>query len=62
MRIEAAEEHPFTCMEAENFSFRIRFLVSEGCKDSDGYCGGFFRKGKGRIEDSLAFLEEADQR
>lgn len=58
MRIEAAEEHPFTCMEAENFSFRIRFLVSEGCKENDGICGGFFRKGKGRVEESLAFLEK----
>ena len=57
MRIEAAEEHPFTCMEAKDFSFRIWFLVSEGCGENDGICGGFFRKGKGRVEESLAFLE-----
>lgn len=55
MQILAAEEHPFTILEAEDFNFRIQFMVSE----SKGVSGirnlGFFkgRKNKGRIEKDL---------
>lgn len=45
-RISAAEEHPFTIMEKEDFKFRIRLMVSE-CEGDKGRNAGFFRK-KGR--------------
>lgn len=60
--ILAVEEHPFTRMEAEDYAFRIQFMVSEFDKSFQGKAemnGGFFR-GKGRrgwIADDLKFLE-----
>lgn len=61
MWILAAEEHPFTRMEAADYAFRIRFMVSvfeKGFKGRADVNGGFFR-GKGRrgwIEEDLKFL------
>lgn len=59
MYILAAEEHPFTVFEAEDFVFRIQFMVSV-CRDPQaGRNGGFFR-GRGRrgwIEKNLDFIE-----
>ena len=59
MQILAMEEHPFTVLEAEDFSFRIQFMVSVSKKDSERYNGGFFkgRKNRGWIEENLEFLE-----
>ncbi len=46
VRVHAAEEHPFTTMEYENYEFKIQLMVSE-CEKDGGRCAGFFR-GKGR--------------
>lgn len=50
LQVIAAEEHPFTVMESDEYAFRIRLMVS-GCPrreaDDCGRCAGFFR-GKGR--------------
>ena len=58
MQILAMEEHPFTLLEAEDFSFRIQFMVSVSKKDSERYNGGFFkgRQNRGWIEKNLDFL------
>lgn len=45
--IQAAEEHPFTILESENFKFRIQLMVSECYYKNAGRNSGFF-KGKGR--------------
>ena len=48
MEVLAAEEHPFTILETDDYRFRIRFMVSEYPvkKMPKGVCSGFF-KGKG---------------
>lgn len=47
LSVLAAEEHPFTVLESENFFFRIQYMVSV-CPDPDaGVNSGFFR-GRGR--------------
>ena len=48
MEVLAAEEHPFTILENEDYRFRIRFMVSEYPKNEQpkGICSGFFT-GKG---------------
>lgn len=60
MQVLAAEEHPFTILEAENFQFRIQFMVSTGKLSDKGINSGFFkgRNRMGRIEKNLDFLEE----
>ena len=59
--IHAAEEHPFTLMEWEEFQYRIQLMVSEyrAVPDSFGEWrnGGFF-KGKGRNGYIVKDLEE----
>lgn len=47
LQVSAMEEHPFTILEKEDFTFRIQFMVSRPGK-SGGWNGGFF-KGKGRV-------------
>ncbi len=57
--IVAAEEHPFTMLEEDGYSFRIQFMVSECRKGDFGTNSGFFN-GWGRrgwIEKDLSFLE-----
>ncbi|MBQ3010127.1 MAG: DUF3878 family protein, partial [Oscillospiraceae bacterium] len=53
MEVLAAEEHPFTILETDEYRFRIRFMVSEYPKNEQpsGVCSGFFsgRGHKGRI-------------
>ena len=46
MEVLAAEEHPFTILETDDYHFRIRFMVSEYPKGKQpkGICSGFFRK------------------
>ena len=46
MEVLAAEEHPFTILDAEDYRFRIRFMVSEYpvSHEPPGVCPGFFRK------------------
>lgn len=61
VEVMAAEEHPFTTMESEDFVFRIRFMVSCCRKEKEmGRNCGFFR-GKGRrgwIVENLKQLAE----
>lgn len=59
VQIVAAEEHPFTILEAEDFNFRIQFMVSVSKDDSKIRNSGFFkgRKNRGWIEKDLEFLE-----
>lgn len=49
MEVLAAEEHPFTILETDDYRFRIRFMVSEypASETPEGVCSGFF-KGKSR--------------
>lgn len=49
MEVLAAEEHPFTILETDDYRFRIRFMVSEYPvrETPKGVCSGFF-KGRGR--------------
>lgn len=49
MEVLAAEEHPFTILETEEYRFRIRFMVSEypESEQPKGICSGFF-SGRGR--------------
>lgn len=60
VRVTVTEEHPFTIMEADDFGFRLQYMVSRGRKKQQfGRNGGFF-KGKGRegwIEQNLDFLK-----
>lgn len=55
MEVLAAEEHPFTILETDDYCFRIRFMVSEYRPDKapKGICSGFFagRNRKGYIYD-----------
>ena len=48
----AVEEHPFTIFEAEDFVFRIQFMVSVSSKENQILNFGFFkgRGNKGWIE------------
>lgn len=48
MEVLAAEEHPFTILETDDYRFRIRFMVSEYTERETpaGICAGFF-KGNG---------------
>ncbi|MEE1086161.1 MAG: DUF3878 family protein [Schaedlerella sp.] len=59
MQIFAVEEHPFTILEADDYSFRIQFMVSETDADEHPLHYGFFeQKGNhGRIEETLDFLK-----
>lgn len=43
LQILAMEEHPFTILEAKDFSFRIQFMMSKA-SDSSGLNMGFFKK------------------
>ena len=45
MEVLAAEEHPFTILETDEYRFRIRFMVSEFPVNQipKGVCSGFFR-------------------
>lgn len=56
MEVLAAEEHPFTILETDDYHFRIRFMVSEypPAKVPKGICGGFFsgKHRKGYIFDA----------
>ncbi|MBO5461232.1 MAG: DUF3878 family protein [Ruminococcus sp.] len=58
LQIFAAEEHPFTILEAEDYCFRIQFMVSETTASTHPLNYGFFRKHSncGRVEKSLEFL------
>ena len=59
VQIVAAEEHPFTTMEAEDFTFRIRFMVSRCRKEKEmgRNCGFFSGRGReGRIQEDLDLL------
>lgn len=59
MQIFAVEEHPFTILEADNYSFRIQFMVSETTDAGEHPLNyGFFNKNgnRGRIEETLDFL------
>ena len=60
MQIHAVEEHPFTILESENFSFRIQFMVSETSASEHPLHFGFFKKNgnRGRVEETLDFLNE----
>ena len=65
VEVVAVEEHPFTTMEAEDFTFRIRFMVSRCKKERNmGRNGGFFN-GRGRegwIGEKLdVLLDELDR-
>ena len=44
MEVLAAEEHPFTILETDDYRFRIRFMVSEypAGEQPIGICSGFF--------------------
>lgn len=46
MEVLAAEEHPFTVLETDDYKFRIRFMVSQyPAQDTPpGLCAGFFDK------------------
>lgn len=55
MQIFAAEEHPFTILDWDDYAFRIQFMVSEGKGDTQKLHYGFF-KNHGRIED-ITFIE-----
>lgn len=59
MQIVAAEEHPFTILESEDFNFRIQFMVSESKLDFAVVNAGFFkgRGNRGWIEKDLKFLD-----
>lgn len=60
LQVFAVEEHPFTVLEAENFSFRIQFMVSETTASEHPMHFGFFKKtgNNGRIEETLDFLND----
>lgn len=60
MQIFVAEEHPFTILDWEHYSFRTQFMVSTANKPCEQLHYGFFNKSDniGRIETSLDFLEE----
>lgn len=47
VRIQVAEEHPFTRMESFEDGFRLQLMVSELEREEDGFNRGFFT-GKGR--------------
>ena len=54
----AVEEHPFTIFEAEDFVFRIQFMVSVSSKENQMLNFGFFkgRGNKGWIEKKIENL------
>ena len=54
----AVEEHPFTIFEAEDFVFRIQFMVSVSSKENQMLNFGFFkgRGSKGWIEKKIENL------
>lgn len=59
--VVVTEEHPFTKMESEDFSFRIQFMVSKCRKEKQmgRNCGFFCGRGReGRIENDLEFLKK----
>ena len=58
-QIYAVEEHPFTILEAQDYSFRIQFMVSETKASRHPLHFGFFHKSgnTGRIEKNLHFLD-----
>lgn len=59
LQIFAAEEHPFTVMESQDFHFRIQFMVSQCPNPAGGINSGFFRSRNniGAIEKDLSFLD-----
>ena len=44
IQVLAMEEHPFTILEAKDFSFRIQLMMSETADDSSRLNAGFFKK------------------
>lgn len=58
LQVFAAEEHPFTVMEAEDFHFRIQYMVSRS-RPGTGINRGFFtaRGNEGLIFRDLTFLK-----
>lgn len=44
IQILAMEEHPFTILEAKDFSFRVQFMVSESKQHAASLNAGFFKK------------------
>ena len=58
MQVVAAEEHPFTILEAEDFVFGIQFMVSVSRQETDIPNFGFFRGigNRGWIEKKLENL------
>lgn len=58
MQVMAVEEHPFTIFEAEDFVFRIQFMVSVSSKENQILNFGFFkgRGNKGWIEKKIENL------
>lgn len=58
IQIHAMEEHPFTILEAGDFSFRIQFMVSEASVNSAALHIGFFKKrgNRSRIASDLNSL------
>lgn len=44
LQVHALEEHPFTILDWEHYSFRIQFMVSESKKNSKALHSGFFQK------------------
>ena len=58
-QILAVEEHPFTILEAEDYSFRIQFMVSTARGADHPLNYGFFKKmgNTGQIEKDLGFLD-----
>lgn len=42
IQVFAAEEHPFTVMESDDFYFRIQYMVSRSSCPDSGFNSGFF--------------------
>lgn len=59
--VSAVEEHPFTILEAESFSFQLRFMVSVLPKGKEAWRScGFFKGGMGEILGLDELMEELE--
>lgn len=60
IQVFAVEEHPFTILEADNYFFRIQFMVSETDDSEHPLNYGFFKKdgNRGFVTETLDFLNE----
>lgn len=59
--VSAVEEHPFTILEAESFSFQLRFMVSVLPKGKEAWRScGFFKGGRGEILGLDELMEELE--